>query len=85
MIDSYIPLILTALGGLIWLIRVEAKVLTIERDLLRIENEAEKSSVSFQIKVEKLHNDLNDIKIALARIESRMILPHNSRNSEKEC
>lgn len=80
--DNFAALLITALSGLIWAIRLEAKILTVEKDFVRIETETEKNSVSFQVKVEKLHNDLNDIKIALARIESRMIIPHHKNEKD---
>ena len=73
MTSDIFGLAVLAISGLVWLIRLEAKTIAVERDLLRIESETEKTSVAFQLKVEKLHNDLNDIKIALARIESRMM------------
>lgn len=65
--------IITGLGiGLIWLIRLEAKVLYLEKDHGKLSKLSESNNIVFQSKVDKLGNDLGDIKIALARIESRM-------------
>jgi hypothetical protein len=57
---------------IIWLIRLESKVLSIDRDLAKAVEHNEKNGGAFQQKIDKLHNDLTEIKLALVRIESRM-------------
>ena len=59
-----------ALIGVIWLIRLEAKLLYLEKDHNKLDETSAKTELLFQAKVEKLSTDLNEIKISLARIES---------------
>lgn len=66
---------------LIWLIRLESKVLYLEKDHLKLVENSQKTDLLFQTRIEKLGQDLNEIRICLARIESR-ILVHHERAKE---
>lgn len=65
---------LSALGSIIWFIRLEAKVIYLERDHNKLEDTSNKTDMIFNQKVDKLGNDLNEIKISLMRIETRMFI-----------
>lgn len=57
-----------------WFIRLEAKVLYLERDHAKLVETSQKTELLFQTKIDRLGNDLNDIKVCLARIESRIFI-----------
>ena len=72
-----------ALVGMIWLIRLEAKVLYLQKDHNKLDETSAKTELLFQAKVERLRTELNEIKISLARIESS-IYRHNQNNKRGE-
>lgn len=72
--------ILTIGGGLltvlVWLIRLEAKLLYLERDHNKLEETSTKTDLLFQTKVDKLMGDIHQIQVSLTRIETRLIMPN---------
>lgn len=75
-----VDVIWSIVGGgavaLIWLIRLESKVLYLEKDHLKLVENSQKTDLLFQTRIEKLGQDLNEIRICLARIESRILVHH---------
>lgn len=72
-------LICGAVFCLTWLIRLESKILYLERDHAKLDESSAKMDSLFQSKVDRLSNDLGEIKISLVRIESRMFSDHHSK------
>lgn len=70
-----------AIGGglltvLVWLIRLESKLLYLERDHNKLEETSTKTDLLFQTKVDKLMGDIHQIQVSLTRIETRLIMPN---------
>ena len=66
------PILLTIIAGLIWFIRLEAKVLSNEKDTLRIDRELTQVEMSATSKIDILSNSLSEIRCSLARIEGAL-------------
>lgn len=64
---------LTALGSIIWFIRLEARLIYLEKDHDKLVKLSAKSEMMFEKKIDKLSSDLSDIRVILGRIEGGFI------------
>jgi hypothetical protein len=71
-LQTLVPAIGTIAAALIWFIRLEAKLIYLEKDHNKLEDTSTKTDLLFQSKVDKLMADINQIQISLTRIETRL-------------
>ena len=64
---------LSTLGSIIWFIRLEARLIYLEKDHNKLVELAAKSEMMFDKKIDKLSSDLSDIRVILGRIEGSFI------------
>ena len=63
---------LVSLGCIIWFIRLEARLIYLEKDHDKLVELSAKNDMVFDKKIDKLSNDLNEIRVILARIEGSL-------------
>lgn len=76
---DYVPIFLASVGGLIWLIRLEGKLISLERDHERLVDTSTKTDILFQNKIDTLLSDIHKIQGSLIRIETRLSLHHEEK------
>lgn len=59
----------SALGSIIWFIRLEARLIYLEKDHNKLVELSARSEMLFDKKIDKLSSDLSDIRVILGRIE----------------
>ena len=66
-----------ALGCVIWFIRLESRLIYLEKDHDKLVELSAKNDLAFDKKIDKLSNDLNEIRVILARIEGSLKQTHD--------
>ena len=66
------PMIVVVISFIAWLIRLEAKVLYMERDNIRTAKENSKKEASMSTEIKEVNNKLTEALKTLAKIEGRL-------------
>ena len=61
--------VVVAIGAIVWLVRLEAKILYLEKDHNKLEEKTAKSFASLGDRFDMLKANLSDINKSMARIE----------------
>lgn len=63
---------LVVIGTVVWFIRLEGRIIYLERDHEKLVEQGAKTTVAFDTKLDRLSNDLLEIRVMLARVEGSL-------------
>ncbi len=72
LISEHLPTLLSILGLVAWLIRLEAKVLYSEKDIVKIQASHEKNIASLWEKLESIQTTLNQLLVSVGELKGRL-------------
>lgn len=72
LISEYWPVLVGFMGMVAWLIRLEAKVLYSEKDIIKLEINHEKNVASLWEKLESIQTTLNQLLVSVGELKGRL-------------
>lgn len=82
MIEAAVTIVFAALGGVIWLVRLEGKVKNNEEANSRTQADVDDLRARFEMINSELVKELTQIRVAIAKIEGILERSHKEARSE---